>query len=198
MYNKREKAAIARAQEIVSLEIELKVAVEGFSMIQKKLREIHAKRVRVINQTDVYYNHPLRDFSKTHEVLRIRVEKPEKPVLTYKSPVSSRRSKIRIEYEVSFDDVHCISDILKALGFKPLVTVIKRRETWKLENVFINLDTVNGLGRFVEIEAVCRKEEKNIAEDMLFSTLSYLGLKDKPIITKSYFELMHKGSTVRP
>jgi adenylate cyclase class 2 len=182
---------------VVSLEIELKVAVEGFSAIRKKLKEIHAKRVCAINQTDVYYDHPLRDFRKTHEILRIRVEKPEKLVLTYKSPVPSRRSKTRIEYEVNFDDAPSIRNILKALEFKPLVTVIKRRETWKLKDVSIHLDTVNGLGRFVEIEAVCRKEEKNIAEDMLFSTLSDLNLKDKPIITKSYFEMMYKEPRVK-
>lgn len=185
-------------KEIIPLEIEIKVTVDGFSMIRKKLRQIHAKRVRVTNQTDVCYNHPLRDFRKTREVLRVRAEKPEKLILTYKSPVSSRRSKARVEYEVGFDDVHSISEILKALKFKPLVAVIKRREIWKLGDVLINLDTVNGLGMFVELETVCRKEEKNIAEDMLFSTLSVLGLKDKPIITESYFELMHKGLRVKP
>ncbi|MHC4991018.1 MAG: class IV adenylate cyclase [Planctomycetota bacterium] len=41
-----------------------------------------------------------------------------------------------------------------SLSLRPWVTVSKTRELWMLDNVRIHLDQVDGLGRFIEFEAV--------------------------------------------
>ena len=43
-------------------------------------------------------------------------------------------------------------------GIEPWITVDKKRELWILENVRIHLDEVEGLGRFIEFEAIVSRD----------------------------------------
>ena len=67
-------------------------------------------------QSDIYYSHPSRDFSRTDEAFRIRIEeigRERKLYLTYKGPKidTTAAGKSRIEYEL--EKVTDISDIIE-------------------------------------------------------------------------------------
>lgn len=58
------------------------------------------------------------------------------------------------EYESEIENIENFKKILKALDFSSLVIVYKKRKTFLYEDYEIALDSVKGLGEFVEIEYV--------------------------------------------
>jgi adenylate cyclase class 2 len=72
--------------------------------------------------------------------------------------------------------------------------VAKLRETWKIRDVSISLDDVEGLGKFVEVEVnVDNALEAEDAEGIVNGFLQKLGLDGKPTIRESYLELITKN-----
>ena len=100
---------------------------------------------------DEYFSHPCRDFKKTDEALRIRIQ-AEEVILTYKCSRISRIPKIREEISVKVSDYNAVRDILLKLGFNPLAKIVKYRKEYTLNNLRIFMDEVKELGYFVEIE----------------------------------------------
>ena len=66
--------------------------------------------------------------------------------------------------------------------------VRKRREVWLYKNARIHLDTVEGLGRFIEIEVVVT-EGMPQARALMKELREVLGISAKDLIAGSYGEL---------
>jgi adenylate cyclase class 2 len=143
---------------------------------------------RKVEQMDIYLSHPSRDFSKTDEAFRIRVEDKRIVKLTYKGPKISERSKSRLEKEITLDieDIDGLREIYSHLGFREVMSVIKERRIYHLEGVEIDLDKVTGLGVFCEMEIL----SDNIveAEEKLIGILNKIGWTD--LERRSYMELL--------
>ncbi|WP_297480098.1 class IV adenylate cyclase [Thermococcus sp.] len=143
--------------------IEVEVKGYGNNDVFEKVRE-NFKFIRKEYHEDTYYQHPCRDFSKTDEALRIRVRRFNghfEAFLTYKGPKIDPRSKTREEIEVSIEDPDAHARILESLGFREVLTVEKVREKYYVERgITLTLDEVEGLGKFVEIEAITDDKSK--------------------------------------
>lgn len=69
--------------------------------------------------------------------------------------------------------------------------VVKRRELWLWHNVRIHLDAVEGLGDFVEFEAVMRPgEDDATSEDRLSQLRAALRIADDDLISVAYADLL--------
>lgn len=147
--------------------------------------------MQLVREIDIYHNHPMRDFSQTHEILRIR--RSNMNTITYKGPVFSQQTKARIEYNCTIENPEIMSKILQALGFEQWKIVSKSREIWKSNHACINLDHVNSLGKFVEVE-ILSSNRKNSADtqESLFLVVKKLGFNSNQITTKSYIELIRE------
>jgi len=135
-------------------EVELKVRAEH-EQVQARLDDLDATLVERIHQEDTYYDPPDRDFAQTDEALRIRRHsdgEDERTLLTYKGPLIDSESKTRQEAETEFEDDEAMQSILDGLGYEPVATVSKERVRYSLGDCTITLDTVDGLGEFVEVE----------------------------------------------
>ncbi len=143
--------------------IEVEVKGYGNNDVFEKVRE-NFKFIRKEYHEDTYYQHPCRDFSKTDEALRIRVRRFNghfEAFLTYKGPKIDLRSKTREEIEVLIEDPDAHARILESLGFREVLTVEKVREKYYVERgITLTLDEVEGLGKFVEIEAITDDKSK--------------------------------------
>ena len=102
--------------------------------------------------------------------------------LTYKGPKVDAETKTREEIEIPVEEN--ITAILEKLGFTKWRSVKKERKTYKLNDLTICLDDVQGLGSFMEIETG-DYENKN----KIFKLFQKLGVDKKDFITKSYAEL---------
>src|SRR4051794_20984683 len=90
---------------LMSLEVELKFRTEGRGAddLIRRLESMGAEAAQLIEQEDVYYSHPARDFASSGEALRLRRE-GQSNWLTYKGPRLEGPTKSREEIEIGFTD----------------------------------------------------------------------------------------------
>lgn len=143
------------------LEIEAKIRVDDLAQVRSRLVELGARQVALLDERDVYFNAPHRDFAVTDEALRVRYMQTGCKV-TYKGPkIATYAPKAREELNVSVDSGSTFEDILRHLGFAPVAEVNKRRELFSLPGVSVALDDVARVGTFVEIEASSSLKEED-------------------------------------
>lgn len=97
------------------------------------------------------------------EWLRIRTEERGSSI-NFKRwhPVDALVKTHADEYESKVEEVEAIRRLLDALDFRPLVTVDKVREEWKLPEAEVVFDHVEGAGTFVEFEF--KGDAKNVED----------------------------------
>lgn len=142
-------------------EIEVKYRAVDHVRIRRLLLERGATEEPAIDQEDVYLRHPSRDFAVTHEALRLRRIGSENRV-TYKGPRFPGPTKTREEIELPFEPGEAsyrdLAHLFANLGFEPVATIRKHRTPFHLTAsalpIEVTLDRAEGLGDFVEIEAM--------------------------------------------
>ena len=179
----------------MSLEVELKYAIESEAGFRRRMEQCDARQIKTEQQRDHYFNHPQRDFAESDEAFRIRSD-GNKACLTYKGPKIDKETKTRREIEVPLGDretsVALSEEMLVCLGFRPVATVSKRRTTyeitWQQQVVTVTWDQVEGVGAFVELERVVSDQDFPHAKACLLSLAAELELRE-PIQT-SYLEML--------
>lgn len=152
--------------------------------------------VEQVRETDVYFNGTERDFRRTDEALRLRSVRrlpdgPWESLITYKGPKLDRVSNARTEYETGVSDGGTAQKLLEALGYRPLAEVNKVRRTYRLDQVTLCLDQVQGLGGFLELELlVPGEEQREAAVERLLALLEELGIPRDQLSRRSYLELL--------
>lgn len=167
------------------LEIEAKAKVEDFEKIEKMIKSLGGRYEKEEIQVDTYFNHPLKDFAKTDEALRIR-RVGSSCFISYKGPKIDDLTKTREEIEVKVEDFGKIKEILEKLDFLKVLTIEKRRRYFGLGDVTVMLDEVKDLGRFVEVE----KHAKDYNPREFVDFLKTLGINEEDIERRSYLELI--------
>jgi predicted adenylyl cyclase CyaB len=77
--------------------------------------------------------------------------------------------------------------LTESLGVQ--ATVTKRRRLFLWRSVRIHLDDVEGLGAFIELEAVARPESDLVTEHQLIDELrAQLTISDQHLLSESYAE----------
>ena len=160
----------------------------------------------VVEETDVYYNHPSRDFVQTDEALRIRhrvIQGKSQLRITYKGPKLDVLTKTRKELELPLavqseqdcSELKCKWDVLlQALGFNPVGSVYKIRRkiqfVWDGVPVELSLDRLPAInGYFAEVELIAQTEsDLDAARAKLFQIAD--SLKLVKIVKKSYLNLV--------
>ncbi|MHB9286148.1 class IV adenylate cyclase [Halobacteriales archaeon Cl-PHB] len=171
------------------VEVKVRTAHDG---LRDRLESLDADRDGTVRQVDTYYSAPHREFAETDEALRIRQETRQGTTtteLTYKGPRVEAESKTREEIETAVADGEATDGILTALGFDPAATVEKRRERWQYGPYLVVLDSVDGLGEFVEVETDAT-ESLESARDGVYDVFRELGLDPTDQTTTSYLGLL--------
>ena len=111
--------------------------------------------------------------------------------LTYKGPLVDAESKTRAEHETAVADGDTAAGILAGLGFEPAAVVEKDRTFFGLDGYTVSLDTVDGLGEFVEVEGEAASED-DVADvrEGAADVLRGLGLDPDDQIRTSYLGLL--------
>ncbi len=168
--------------------IEVEVKARAREDTRERIAALGASLLRVENHQDLYFNSPLRDFRTTDEALRIRI-KEDGARLTYKGPKLDQQTKSRRELTVKIDDPSEMKEILSLLGFVLSAQVRKKRTKYSYQGLIIALDEVDGLGTFLEVEALGGEDWEKERERVL-SVLKQLELEET--VRSSYLELLEK------
>ena len=150
---------------------EIEILVEVYSTPQEIIEAFEKFEFLGINETiDTYFYDPLRKNLKPNENLQIdecfRVRtKNNINTITYKVDKFDESGKwlYSDEYETKFEDVYMLSEIIKKLGLKELLTIHNSKRTYKYKDYEIVFETVKDLGYFIEVE-YCTNEDINVLE----------------------------------
>ncbi|MHC4875773.1 MAG: class IV adenylate cyclase [Planctomycetota bacterium] len=182
-----------------SFEVEQKFPLSGnVEDFVKRLLELGAEEHGEIQQSDRYFNHPVRDFAVTDEALRIR-SVGDQNWLTWKGPKIDAQTKTRREIELPLGDgaltTEQLVEVLQILAFHPVAVVSKVRRTfalsrdaWEFE---IAVDDVQEVGAFAEIELVASQERLAAAQQAVIQLGEELGLSQME--RRSYLALLLEG-----
>ena len=182
----------------MTYEVELK-----FPLIDPAAVEALRQRIAVrgaypsqpLDQRDIYFAHPSRDFALTDEVFRLRCVGDEN-LLTYKGPLVDQVAKTRREIEVPAASGEIareqLLEMFASLGFREVRDVVKRREPfhlrWEDRDLEVVIDNVRDLGWFAELEIIAEDSDRDAARDCLFALSQELQL-GKPD-RRSYLRLL--------
>jgi adenylate cyclase class 2 len=178
--------------------LEFKAQCQSFDSFHPGLVELNATHHETVRQIDTYFYvavEKCRAISETCEPrLKLREidEMTEAWLIYYERPNqdASRYS----QYELcQITDPPTLKKLLTvALGIKTIVE--KQRELWMFKNTRIHLDTVTGLGQFIELETVFQgqTETEAINEHQHVKTTLHLDIASP--VAVSYSDLIMQKS----
>ncbi|MCQ2473551.1 MAG: class IV adenylate cyclase [Saccharofermentans sp.] len=189
------------------IEVEVKLKIDSAESIEKKLIELGFKKGQTLQEIDYYYNGVDRDFRASGEALRLRLvesldgsavvaDRPGEPLIqmTYKGPKLDNVSMSRVEHQVNIDNFETMLSILSSLGYKPVEPVIKLRRELFSEEICACVDTVDGLGGYLELEIMADEEsQRENALDKISVVLKQLGYSISDTTTTSYLSMLEKA-----
>jgi adenylate cyclase, class 2 len=137
------------------VEIEAKLKVESFDLIEKRLVECGASVSSQSIQTDAYFDTADGSLAESDQALRLRRQsdgRRERIILTYKGAKEVSDFKKRTEVNLEVHDAAAVERLLEGLGYRKALAFNKKRQTWLLGDCEVALDELPLIGRFVEIE----------------------------------------------
>jgi adenylate cyclase, class 2 len=166
------------------INIEIKARTAKADFIRKYLLDHGADFKGTDNQADTYFNVP-------NGRLKLRHGNIENTLIQYFRPNEHgpKQSDFKL-MEVINGEV--LKEILTAsLGIK--VIVKKKREIYFIENIKLHLDTLDGLGNFVEIEA--SNKNHNLSVEKLHEQCNFyknvFEINEKDLINISYSDMLN-------
>lgn len=160
---------------------EVKARCDDLAPVRERLRG-RGSYEATVHQIDTYFTVPrgrlkLREAAGQSAQL-IYYERPDLPV---------KASHVHLAV---IEDGPAVRTLLgAALGIRS--TVAKTREIWRWEGVQVRLDTVEGVGTFVELlEAVEGPDAMPQAQDHLRSLLATVGIREESLVGRSYGDLI--------
>jgi len=167
------------------MNVEIKVRVKGLDRVRKIVKGLDAKHIGNFRQKDTYFN-VRKDRLKLREIKGRR-----KAQLIYyerKNVSTPKKSRLMI---VDTPDSQGLKEILrKTFGVWRIVD--KFREVYLHKGTRIHLDTVKGLGTFVEFERPTVDKHDSVKESrrILRSLIEKLGLDRKDLLKGSYSDMV--------
>jgi predicted adenylyl cyclase CyaB len=161
-------------------EIEIKIRVESAEAARDKLLKLGAvlAHERAL-ETNTLYDFDARTLTAGRRALRLRTF-GRKCFLTFKgAPQSSRRFKVREEYEVEVKNERQARKILQALGLGPVFRYEKHRTVFRRDRLKVCLDETS-LGVFLELEG---------DRSRIIRMVELLGVDKSELVKLDYVEL---------
>lgn len=168
--------------------IEIKARCNDASFIRQFLIEHMAECRGTDEQTDTYFN-------TGNGRLKLRQGNIENSLIFYnrENIAAPKMSQVNL-FQVNHDSNLLKQILINANGIK--VVVKKKREIWFIDNVKFHIDEVEGLGSFVEIEAIDKDGSLGLEKikEQCDHYLQQLNIKEEQLLTHSYSDLLMNAS----
>jgi len=171
------------------LNVEFKARVVSLAPIRAQLVAAQATLQGTDRQTDTY-------FEVATGRLKLRQGSIENALIHFERAevAGLKTSKVRLA-AIPSDAAQSLLEVLSA-ALKTVALVQKQREIWWLGNCKFHLDTVQGLGHFVELEAIDYAGTLGEAHlhQQCADWLARLGIGQDQLMAGSYAELLAQAS----
>lgn len=172
-------------------EIEVKVKTNNHQEILSKLESLGCTFTTPVTQDDAIYVNFDGDFTAFMpgtNFLRIRAS-GGKYLFTLKQPQKNELDCIEKETEIS--DPEAMEGALELMGYHLAVRVKKTRTKTKYQDMEICLDSVEGLGDFVEVEKITEGDGEEVQKE-LCDFLTSIGVDISERVMQGYDTLIYK------
>jgi len=132
-------------------EIEIKILEINVEEIEKKLAELGAKKVEECLIHDKIFDFPDKGIRNKKEVFRIRNHENRNEI-TYKANPAKGDFLEHDEHETTIGDFDTACKIVEHLGLTVVYDLQKRRKSYVLDNVKIEIDKYPTIPAYLEIE----------------------------------------------
>lgn len=181
------------------VEIERKRVLESPEVLQQRLDELGFVATGPTVEVDTYYSRPDIDFLKTVECLRVReaedgcevTYKPASDAITHSADGVVAKQETNVVLADITQAAHA-HRLLEALDMIPLARVEKTRTCHRTPDqpeLAVVVDTIMGLGSFVETEMVSEGAREDVVR-RLAETERLLGVETCAVVTLPYRDLV--------
>ena len=168
--------------------IEIKARCADVSFIRQFLIDHMAESKGTDLQTDTY-------FKVGNGRLKLREGNIENALIFYnrENIAGPKMSQVNL-FQVNEDSDMLKQILINANGIK--VVVKKKREIWFIDNVKFHIDEVEGLGSFVEIEAIDKDGSLGLEkiQEQCDHYLHQFNITEENLLTHSYSDLLMNAS----
>lgn len=173
------------------LNFEFKAKAHNLPALEERLQEQQPRFVGEDHQKDTY-------FHVAHGRLKLREGNIENALIHYQRPDTADAKTSDVILYQHQPDATLKQALTAALGVK--VVVEKKRKIYFIGNVKFHFDRVEGLGEFVEVEAIDRDGAIGL-EQLKVQCATYIqlfGIRREDFISVSYSDLLlaKKSSTI--
>lgn len=182
----------------MSVEVEVKIKIREKEELIQNLRNLGFRETKQVVERDIYYTSAHHDFAALDEALRVRTVEDldsghKTAVITYKGAKLDAVSMSRKELETEVGNAEICQEILKQIGFQPVLPVEKQRQYFQNDTMTACVDSVTGLGDYLELEILVeREEERPEALKQLEAMLEKLGYSMEETTRVSYLGMLMK------
>jgi predicted adenylyl cyclase CyaB len=177
-------------------EVERKARVSDPGALERRLLAGGVERGRS-DKEDRYYLigwSPGRPIDMAADpIFRVRIERDE-AVLGYKTRRFEGATEINDEREIPLGDPGPVRHWLETyLGLRPFVVKHKRTRLFRLagfERANVELNEVDGLGHFLEVEVICAADEIAEAVALIDAVFAELDVDDSDVEPRYYIDLL--------
>ena len=178
------KARLGKNKEKIVLELEKQGA-----KIKKGKESIDRVFIKSNFLNDFKQNQDFKFYNDS--ILEIRKE-DDKTFLCLKKKTEKDGKFIKLESLVS--DEEEIVEIIKLIGFEEIFEIKKKRTKYLLKGLSINIDYIENLDYFIEINTtVSNEKEEDIVRINIENIFESVGIKKDEYILDSYESLMYKN-----
>lgn len=96
------------------------------------------------------------------------------------------------EHETSVASYDECDNIIKSIGFKKFFTFKKIRHTYKVDDILVCLEDIEGFGPIIEVEIITTSEKEKEAKEKLLAFLKSHNIKTDDIVKKSVTNMLMK------
>jgi predicted adenylyl cyclase CyaB len=163
------------------LNIEIKAKCSSKDKVRDFLISKNAKFIGVDNQTDTYFN-------CQNGRLKLREGNVENCLVQYEREDTAEAKPSHVNLFMLVPKSPLKDILVNSLGI--LVVVPKIREIYFIDNVKFHIDYVDGLGDFLEIEAIGEQKDFINLQLQCEYYMKYLNVNTEDLITCSYSDLI--------
>lgn len=136
-------------------EIEIKILNINLRRLKGAIKKIGGKQIlKPMLMRELYFESPSKN--RAYSSFRLRSE-GKRNFLTLKIKKDDERFEVRDEYEVEVIDFDMTKTILELAGFKVFRCREKKRESYRVANVRIEIDSYPNMNPYAEIESTSKR-----------------------------------------
>lgn len=179
------------------IECEVKLKIENTKEIIDKLSSLGFVECDQLTEIDTYFDNKDNYIRDNDSALRVRETVNHTTNQTYsqinfKGKRLDEKTMSRPEYESEVDAADTMIKILECLGYKPVTPQVKKsRRIMRAASLTACVDSVEGLGDFLELEVIVETEKEKEKELIrIEDILSNLGYSISDTTTTSYLSAL--------